>query len=143
MRRVAILAKYVSLCYIVACQVAVKRVIPPRKSTSNSADRFRLEEAPVSPVLASSCVVCPGISLEGMDSTDGTTSMHRSSVIVQPQALKKRRWWTSMETGEQALWKKHREDFVQEIRLLSKIRHPSITTVMGELSFLVDYQCCP
>jgi hypothetical protein len=40
-----------------------------------------------------------------------------------------------LETSDRATWKKLRNDFVEEMRYLSKLRHPCICCIMGKQSY--------
>ena len=41
----------------------------------------------------------------------------------------------SLRTSDEAHWRKLKNDFVEEMRYLSKLRHPCVTTVMGKLEW--------
>lgn len=85
-----------------------------------SSGRFSLSEKPEAcPSSGNSDASLP--SLVALASVDTTMSL-KARLLVNSQARK----------NEKAAWKKQRDNFIREIKLLSKIRHPCITTVMGK-----------
>ena len=100
----------------------MKRAIPPKKSKVGrcSSGRFSLPEKPES----SPSVENSGASLHSLAAlaSEDTTMSLKARLPVNAQAGK----------NEKAAWKKQRDNFIQEIKMLSKIRHPCITTVMGK-----------
>jgi serine/threonine protein kinase/class 3 adenylate cyclase len=132
--------------------VAVKRVIPPRKGTSresifdvqssNKGNSFKAsvagsyhsgegkieeEEGEVAPDELALNVqdARAGMaepSSAGLASHGGTFSISSRSQTSEP-------WWKTLWYGDEL--SRLRADFVEEMRMLSKLRHPCITTVMG------------
>lgn len=92
--------------------MAVKRAIPRRKNGSGSGytsndSRYKFDAKGTL-----------------SDLGEATKSRHRHSGL-------KANFFGSLDRSS---WKKRREDFVSEMRHLSKIRHPCITTVLGEMA---------
>jgi hypothetical protein len=98
-------------------QVAVKRIMPPKTTTTDTsvmASEFRSGEG------------------NGMKSGYGGAK----SGIYDPNKATISVSWGSKSVGSKRLsqgaqWKKRRSDFIEEMRYISKLRHPCVTTVMG------------
>jgi hypothetical protein len=94
-------------------QVAVKRIMPPKTDSSRDTtnvleDKFQC-----------------GIG-EGSKSVDSSLS---------DLGVDKGSSSTGKKMSQGAKWKKLRSDFIEEMRYVSKLRHPCITTVMGTFSY--------
>lgn len=103
--------------------MAVKRVIPPKDSRNgkmgsmfnNSADDAASTDQDLETGLKS------GGLWSGMSSWGGMKSLQHKS-IKNTLATKR---------NQSLNYKKLKEEFIEEMRYLAKLRHPCITTVMG------------
>jgi hypothetical protein len=121
-------------------KVAVKRVIPPRLCKKKSS-LFRSSHDSVESVFEG----VPKDAKTAQESAPADTNMeehsesHASSLmgsmLIHLSGTQKTGMQTSRKltkTTDVSSWNKLREDFIVEMRILSKLRHPCITTVMGK-----------
>ena len=130
--------------------VAVKRVIPPRAGKARESIFDKENKASFFGTGLSSVSAASGEEEEeggdevmtveekmqarfqdakaGMASDDFMTS-HGGTFSVSSRSQKKEPWWKTLLYGDEN--SRLRADFVEEMRTLSKLRHPCITTVMG------------
>ncbi|CAB9500762.1 activated protein kinase catalytic subunit alpha-1 [Seminavis robusta] len=104
--------------------VAVKRVIPPRRTDiDNSSHRFGSgQDAYQSIDGHMRSYSKPNSKPRGADSMPS---------LLEGKALLKLSFLSGPSGRDVAEWRKRRQAFVKEMRYLSKLRHPCITTVMG------------
>ncbi|KAL7570913.1 hypothetical protein ACA910_002546 [Epithemia clementina (nom. ined.)] len=114
-------------------QVAVKRVIPPcrkRKCTTtgsmsvNNVDIFDRNEAErISNSLTQTSDVELGMQPVGEN--------HDVNLHIASGAHQAKYWEKAFQYNKQADYAKLKNEFIEEMRHLSKLRHPNVTTVMG------------
>mmetsp|Transcript_30603 Transcript_30603/g.57982 ORF Transcript_30603/g.57982 Transcript_30603/m.57982 type:complete len:851 (+) Transcript_30603:93-2645(+) len=128
-------------------QVAVKRVIPvllANENVSGCDDNFELSNVLVDGTtdsgtmetekqgLESSDDIETGVVAVGQDSSGDTKSMgFKSNAFTESDHEGSGKIWTPSTMTKNKLQKRLRNDFIAEMRYLSKLRHPCITTVMG------------
>lgn len=103
-------------------QVAVKRVIPPKSRKSK--DAFR------SSTIGTASGVKSG-SVSGMNNTMGSWAMGSLSKHIGMSSQVRGNDQKRNSMSDAAKWNKMRREFVEEMRYLSKLRHPCVTTIMG------------
>lgn len=100
--------------------VAVKRVIPPKQS-SNSNEK---DSGMFSGMVSKRTPICVGMKSGMSVESNGTTEL-----TISPRKGKRSLHATVQSTNADI--QELKNDFVEEMRHLSKLRHPCITTVMG------------
>jgi len=127
-------------------QVAVKRVVPVLSANENVSgcnDNFELSNVLVDGTADSGTL---GTEKQGLDSDDIETGVvaveqdssgdkksmgFKSNAFTESDPQGSGKMWTPSAMNKNKLQKKLRNDFIAEMRYLSKLRHPCITTVMG------------
>lgn len=103
----------------------MKRVIPPREKTRTGKQR--------SSTGGSASAFDSSTKIMASGSFNQKSSVTNSVMMGSKSQLSK---WNNVGvlaagSGEDASYRKLKADFVEEMRYLSKLRHPAITTVMG------------
>ena len=124
-------------------QVAIKRVIPPkqknrsRHSSMGSITSFEDKtenSAGKNSGLASGLM--SGSMVSGSSKLSSSSADHGTRSLLASTLRRSSGGWARFTRSNQTVnWEKLKQDFVKEMRYLSKLRHPCITTVMGK--------CCP
>ena len=112
--------------------VAVKQVLPPQKSETAGSSKNSLPEMPQQSAVSSWGGMGMHESQSGHLSkwTSGNKSV--STAFFGPK---------SRTEGTQESYSKLKNDFIVEMRLLSRLRHPCITTVMGAIVEKTEQPC--
>jgi hypothetical protein len=103
-------------------QVAVKRIMPPQMNTSRGSGSVQENKFQ------------PGIG-SGSKSGDGSHSETGGDTTTSQSLTSGASSFKGKKMSQGAQWKKLRSDFIEEMRYISKLRHPCITTVMGRLLY--------
>jgi hypothetical protein len=111
-------------------EVAVKRVIPPSTASGSDGQTSGLKSgSALRDFSGTSSGYKSGKTAWGAASFGFRSKGMMSSLVTSRSAggMKK-----LLSMSDQTIWKKLRNDFVEEMRYLSKLRHPCICCVMGK-----------
>ena len=110
-------------------QVAVKRIMPPKTDSTNRSGSANGVESRFQSAFGEDSKSGEGTKSglhQGTSQQGGTMNLTWGSMPLHHGTP-----FRGKKMSQAAKWKKLRKDFIEEMRYISKLRHPCITTVMG------------